>query len=135
MVESPEEHKKTEDISSSKAKVEGPSAAEKDAAAAEEATARSAVKVTQFVDYVYWVIMALIAVRFTFKLIGANMENALVKLLYSATDPFINLFKGIVGDITTSGASAIEISSLIALLIIWLLYHAILKLIVVLRSK
>ncbi len=129
MAEIPEEHRKTEQIPTNHKETA------KDVAAAEEARAKSALKVTQFVDYIYWIIMALIAVRFTFKLIGANTENALVKLLYEASDPFINIFKGIVGDITTSGSSVIEISSLIALLIIWLLYHAVLKLIVVLRSK
>lgn len=135
MVEMPEEQKETRETSQNQTPTEPMSAAEKDIAAAEEARAKSAMKVTQFVDYVYWVIMALIAVRFTFKLIGANVETSLVKLIYDATDPFINLFKGVVGDITTSGSSVIEISALIALLIIWLLYHAILKLIVVLRTK
>jgi uncharacterized protein YggT (Ycf19 family) len=141
MAEIPEKHEesKATQKETEKATMSSTEAAkakvEEDIAAAEEARAVSAIKVTQFVDYIYWIIMALIVVRFTFKLIGANAENALVKLLYSVSDPFVNLFKGIVGDITTSGSSVIEISSLIALLIIWLLYHAILKLIVVLRSK
>jgi len=138
MAEMSEEHKETgketEKIPTNEGRVEQ-TAAQMDAAAAEAARAKSAVKITQFVDYIYWIIMALIVVRFTFKLIGANVENALVKLLYSISDPFVNLFRGIVGEITTSGTSIIEISSIIALLIIWLLYHAILKLIVVLRSK
>lgn len=135
MVETPGEYKKPDTAAPNDTQAEKLSTAEQDIAAAEEARARSSRKITQFVDYVYWIIMALIAVRFTFKLIGANPANALVKLLYDASDPFINIFKGIVGDITTSGSSVIEISDLIGLLIIWLLYHAILKLIVVLRTK
>lgn len=130
-----EEPKKTEENQTMPVNADTPTAAKKDVAAAEEARARSEMKVTQFVDYIYWVIMALIVVRFTFKLIGANPDNALVKLLYGASDPFINIFKGIVPDITPSGNYVIEISALIGLLIIWLLYHAILKLIVVLRSR
>jgi YggT family protein len=135
MAETPEEHKSTETGTPNYSAAEKTSTADRDIAAAEESRAKSARKITQFVDYVYWIIMALIAVRFTFKLIGANAENALVRLLYDASDPFINIFKGIVQDITTSGSSMIEISALIGLLIIWLLYHAILKLIIVLRSN
>jgi len=135
MAETSKENKGTETATPNYSPTEKSSAADRDIAVAEEARAKSSRKITQFVDYVYWIIMAMIAVRFTFKLIGANAENALVRLLYDASDPFINIFKGIVPDITTSGSSVIEISALIALLIIWLLYHAILKLIIVLRTK
>jgi uncharacterized protein YggT (Ycf19 family) len=134
MAETSEEHRNPE-TTINNAETDQTVMADKDIAAIEEARAKSTRKITQFVDYVYWIVMALIAVRFTFKLIGANAENALVQFLYNASDPFINIFKGIVPDITTSGSSVIEISALIALLIIWLLYHAILKLIIVLRTK
>lgn len=126
--ETPEETNQT-------AKTQKERSAQREVAYAKEAQARSGMKTAQFVDYIYWVIMAMIIVRFVFKLIGANAENALVKMLYSASDPFINIFKGIVPDITASTNHIIEISSLIGLLIIWLVYHAILKLIVVLRSR
>ena len=135
MAETTEEHQNHESTTINNAETEKAAAADKDIAAIEEARAKSTRKITQFVDYVYWIVMAMIAVRFTFKLIGANADNALVKLLYDVSDPFIKTFSGIVSDIPTSGRSIVEISALIGLLLIWLLYHAILKLIVVLRTK
>jgi uncharacterized protein YggT (Ycf19 family) len=85
------------------------------------------IRPSQIVDYFFWVIVAVILLRFAFLLIGANKENAFVKLIYNFTQPMVGVFKGIVTDIQ-SGNFQIEISSLIALLVIWLLYQAVLRL-------
>jgi uncharacterized protein YggT (Ycf19 family) len=85
------------------------------------------VRPSQIVDYFFWVVVAVVLLRFAFLLIGANRENAFVKLIYNFTQPMVGVFKGIVTDIQ-SGNFQIEISSLIALLVIWLVYQAVLRL-------
>ncbi|HEY3373745.1 MAG TPA: YggT family protein [Candidatus Aquicultor sp.] len=82
------------------------------------------------VDYIFWILVAVTLLRFAFKLIGANSHNAFVTLIFNFTDPVVNIFKGIVGDVT-SGTMVIEFSSLISIVILWLIYKAALRLIVI----
>lgn len=90
---------------------------------------RTGAKAIQLVDYAFWLLEGFIIIRFIFKLIGADPENGFVKFVYNITSPFVVIFKGIVADITTGSKTVFEISSLIALVILWLLYLAVIKLI------
>jgi uncharacterized protein YggT (Ycf19 family) len=94
-----------------------------------EPSKRTGVKAIRFIDTVFWILEAFIIIRFIFKLVGANAQNQFVTIVYQITNPLIVFFQGIVKDITTTGGNVFEISSLIALVILWLLYLAIIKLI------
>jgi uncharacterized protein YggT (Ycf19 family) len=93
---------------------------------------RTGFKAAQIAEYVFWVLAAVVLLRFAFKLIGANSHNTFVVLVFNLTNPVVNLFKGIVGDVT-SGPMVIEFSSLISVLILWLIYKAVAKLITIAR--
>ncbi|MBS3908491.1 MAG: YggT family protein [Actinobacteria bacterium] len=92
----------------------------------------SSIKASQIVDYVFWIMVAIVLLRFAFKLIGANSHNAFVTLIYNATAPIVDIFKGIVSDVV-SGTMVIEFSSLIAIVILWLIYKAALRLIAIMK--
>jgi len=92
----------------------------------------SSIKASLIVDYVFWVMVAVVLLRFAFKLIGANAENAFVTLMYNVTAPIVDIFKGIVGDVV-SGTMVIEFSSLISIIILWLIYKAVLRLITIMK--
>ncbi|HCH00106.1 MAG TPA: hypothetical protein DE036_10180 [Actinobacteria bacterium] len=92
----------------------------------------SSIKASQIVDYVFWIMVAIVLLRFAFKLIGANSHNAFVTLIYNATAPVVDIFRGIVGDVV-SGTMVIEFSSLIAIIILWLIYKAVLRLITIVK--
>ncbi|MBE0448267.1 MAG: YggT family protein [Actinobacteria bacterium] len=92
----------------------------------------SSIRISLIVDYIFWVVAAVILLRFAFKLIGANSQNAFVTLVYNFTNPVVSLFKGIVSDVT-SGNMVIEVSSLITIVILWLIYKAVLRLITIMK--
>jgi len=90
------------------------------------------IKASMIVDYIFWIMMAVILLRFAFKLIGANSQNAFVALVYNFTGSVVDIFGGIVNDVT-SGNMIIEFSSLISIVILWLVYKAALRLIAILK--
>lgn len=90
------------------------------------------LKVNLIVDYIFWILVAVTLLRFAFKLIGANAQNVFVSLIYNFTNLIVGAFQGIVGDVT-SGNMVVEFSSLISIVILWLVYRAVLRLIVILR--
>jgi uncharacterized protein YggT (Ycf19 family) len=110
----------------------GNNAASSDHIGSARSSTSTGSKANQIAEYVFWVLAAIVLLRFAFKLIGANSHNAIVVLIYNATNPVINMFKGIVGDVV-SGPMVIEFSDLIAVLILWLIYKAVVKLITIAR--
>lgn len=85
-------------------------------------------KIFQITDYIFWLIEGVILLRFILRLIGANTQNGFVTFIYNTTNAFVNIFKGITGEIATGPAAEFEVSALIAMLVIWLIYLAIVKL-------
>ena len=89
-------------------------------------------KANLIADYIFWIMAAVVLLRFAFKLIGANSHNTFVTLIYNVTAPVANIFGGIVSDVV-SGPMVIEFSSLIAVAILWLLYKGALRLITIVK--
>ncbi|MDD3704804.1 MAG: YggT family protein [Clostridiaceae bacterium] len=56
--------------------------------------------------YILGIIEVLLAFRFTFKLLGANLNNGFVSFLYSITGIFATPFSGIFNSTISSGLSA-----------------------------
>lgn len=90
----------------------------------------SRIRATLIIDYIFWVTVAIILLRFAFKLIGASDQNAFVGLIYNSTNGLVGVFQGIVSD-AISGPMVVEFSSLITIVILWLIYKGILRLIVI----
>ncbi|PIX52640.1 MAG: hypothetical protein COZ51_02925 [Candidatus Aquicultor secundus] len=92
----------------------------------------SNIKIALIVDYIFWIMVAVVLLRFAFKLIGANSNNAFVTLIYNFTNAFVGIFQGIVGNVI-SGTMVIEFSSLITIVIFWLIYKAALRLLAIMK--
>ncbi len=92
----------------------------------------SNIKIALIVDYIFWIMVAVVLLRFAFKLIGANSHNAFVTLVYNFTNAFVGIFQGIVGNVA-SGTMIIEFSSLITIVIFWLIYKAALRLLAIMK--
>jgi hypothetical protein len=88
---------------------------------------------TQIVWYVLGIVEGLLAIRFILKFLGANPEATFTSLIYALTYPFATPFLGVFG-ITRIVGSTIEWTTLLAMLVYWLLALAILKLFVMGRT-
>ena len=77
------------------------------------------------------VILAVLAFRFVFKLLGANSENVFVRGIYAFTQPIVGIFEGIFSPATINGAgtpAGFEPATLIAMVVIALITWVVLKL-------
>jgi hypothetical protein len=98
-----------------------------------ETTPRSSVRPlyrgTQIVWYVLNVLEALLAFRFALKLFGANPEAGFSSFIYGITypfaEPFLNVFR-----VTRVVGSTIEWTTILAMLVYWLIAWAIVRLFV-----
>lgn len=68
------------------------------------------------VYYLAGVIIALLALRFVFLLLGANRGSGFVDFLYDVSAVFVAPFNGIFGE-PTFGASYVETSSIVAIVV------------------
>ena len=73
-------------------------------------------KSTQIIWFIFGLIEALLGMRFLFKLIGANPENAFASLLYAVTDVLLAPFANLAGSPSANGL-VVEFSTLLAMLI------------------
>lgn len=85
---------------------------------------RTAARVSQVVDYVFYLIYGLIALEFLLGLMGARASNGFVQFIGTITRPLLAPFERIVGT-PTSGAFQVRISYLFALVVYILLHLAI----------
>jgi len=85
---------------------------------------KAAARVSQVIDYVFYLIYGIIALQFFLMLLGARQGNAFVQFVRAISRPIIGPFEGIV--ITPSaGPIRIEFSYLIALMVYILIHLAI----------
>ncbi|HVB74392.1 MAG TPA: YggT family protein [Ktedonobacteraceae bacterium] len=81
----------------------------------------------KFNDYLLWFLTVLevaLAVRFLLKLIGADPNNLFAGFLFALTDIPLLPFLGIVKSPSIHTNQSFEFSTLIAMLIYWLLFYA-----------
>ncbi|HZS45097.1 MAG TPA: hypothetical protein VFC63_08350 [Blastocatellia bacterium] len=83
-----------------------------------------AARVSQVIDYIFYIIYGIIALQFMLRLMGAYRGNEFVKFVAAISHPLTGPFEGIVAT-PTSGAYQIEISYLIALVVYILIHLAI----------
>jgi uncharacterized protein YggT (Ycf19 family) len=85
---------------------------------------RTAARISQVVDYVFYLIYGLIALEFLLGLMGARASNGFVQFIGAVTRPLLAPFERIVGT-PSSGAFHLQISYLFALVVYILIHLAI----------
>jgi uncharacterized protein YggT (Ycf19 family) len=71
----------------------------------EAGRARSLTRVAQVVDYAFYAVYTLLAIRLVLALIGANSSAGFVQFIRGITDPFYAMFRGIVASPTAEGST------------------------------
>lgn len=89
---------------------------------------------TQVVWYILSVLEAMLAIRFALKLLGANPVAGFSSFIYGITYPFAAPFLGVFKSSKPVAGSVFEWTTLLAMLVYWLLAVAIIKLFLMSRS-
>jgi uncharacterized protein YggT (Ycf19 family) len=91
----------------------------------EMSRARGTARLSQVIDYLFYVVYGLLAIRLVLTLLAANAANGFVQLINNVTDPFYALFRGIVASPTAEGGYTLAIPIIIAIGVYALLHFAI----------
>lgn len=90
-------------------------------------------KGTQIVWYILGIIEVLLAFRFVLKLLGANAAAGFTSFIYGITyifaEPFLNVFR-----VTRVAGSTFEWTTLLAMLVYWIIAIGIIKLFLISKS-
>src|SRR6266478_3403910 len=83
---------------------------------------RTLARVSQVVDYIFFIIYALLGMRFLLALLAANSSAGFVQFIVTVTDPFYSPFRGIVASPTAGGGHTLMMPLVIAI-IVYVLLH------------
>lgn len=86
---------------------------------------RGAARVSQVVDYIFYVIYALLGMRFLLALLAARSSAGFVQFIVTVTNPFYAPFRGIVASPTTDQGHTLLLPIVIAIIAYVLLHLAI----------
>lgn len=86
-------------------------------------TARSLARVSQVIDYCFFVVYGLLGIRLVLTMIGAGQGSGFVKVIRTVTEPFYFLFKGILAS-PTAGGFTLALPIIIAIAAYVLLHFA-----------
>ena len=89
--------------------------------------ARVLARISQIIDYVFYVVYTLLAIRLVLGLIAARSSSGFVQFIRTVTDPFYAMFRGIVESPTASGYTLV-LPIVIAIIIYALLHVGITRL-------
>jgi uncharacterized protein YggT (Ycf19 family) len=87
--------------------------------------ARGVARISQIVDYLFFVLYALLGLRFLLALLAARSSAGFVRFIVAVTDPFYRPFRGIVASPTTDGGHTLMLPLVIAIIVYLLLHLAI----------
>jgi len=73
--------------------------------------------ITTISYYLLSVLEVILALRFSFRLLGANQDNSFIQFLYNLSHVFVLPFKGIFNDQILGTGNVFELSTLIAMLV------------------
>jgi uncharacterized protein YggT (Ycf19 family) len=82
-------------------------------------------RISQIVDYIFFLLYGLLVIRLLLALFGANSANGFVQLIKNITDPFYAPFKGIVPSLTAEGGFTLVLPIIVALVVYLMLHFAI----------
>lgn len=86
--------------------------------------ARAAARWSQFLDYAFYLVYALLGIRLVLALIAANAASGFVRFVRTVTDPFYAPFRGIVASPATDGGNTLVFPIAIALVAYVILHLA-----------
>jgi uncharacterized protein YggT (Ycf19 family) len=86
---------------------------------------RGAARVSQVVDYIFYLIYALLGMRFLLALMAAHPSAGFVRFIATVTDPFYSPFRGIVNVPSTEDGHRLLLPIIIAIIAYVLLHFAI----------
>ena len=84
--------------------------------------ARGVARISQIVDYIFFVLYALLGLRFLLALLAARSGAGFVRFIVAVTDPFYRPFRGIVASPSTDGGHTLLLPLVIAF-IVYVLLH------------
>ena len=84
--------------------------------------ARGVARISQIVDYIFFVLYALLGLRFLLALLAARSSAGFVQFIVAVTDPFYRPFRGIVASPATGAGHTLMLPLVIAI-IVYLLLH------------
>ncbi|HCI81251.1 MAG TPA: hypothetical protein DHW02_16350 [Ktedonobacter sp.] len=111
--------------------------AEREAETRQEEARTVRYAIDKLMDFLRWfvtVLEVLLAIRFVFKLIGADPTNLFAGFLYALTDIILSPFSTLVRSPSLHVNQAFEWSTLIAMVIYWLLFWAIIRFLRIIAS-
>jgi hypothetical protein len=85
--------------------------------------ARGLARVSQVVDYLFYVVYSLLAIRLVLELIGARSGAGFVQLIRAVTAPFYAMFRGIVASPSIEGGYTLALPIVLAI-VVYALLHA-----------
>jgi hypothetical protein len=83
--------------------------------------ARSLARISQVIDYIFYVVYTLLAIRLVLALIAARSSSGFVQLIRTMTDPFYSVFRGIVESPTVGGFTLVL--PIVIAIIVYALLH------------
>lgn len=86
---------------------------------------RFLARISQFVDYAFFLIYGLLVIRLLLTLFAARQSNGFVQFIYSITNLFYAPFKGIVPSVSAEGGFTLSLPIIIALVVYGLIHLAI----------
>ena len=90
----------------------------------EMAALRTAARINQVLDYVFYLLYALLSLRFLLALMAANNNAGFVRFVKGVTEPFYLPFKGIVASPGLDNGVTLALPLLFAILVYFLLHLA-----------
>jgi len=85
--------------------------------------ARGLARVSQVVDYLFYVVYALLAIRLVLELMAARSSAGFVQVIRAVTGPFYAPFRGIVASPTSEGGYTLALPIVIAI-VVYVVLHA-----------
>jgi uncharacterized protein YggT (Ycf19 family) len=86
---------------------------------------RFAARISQIVDYIFFLIYGLLTIRLMLELFAAREGVAFFQFIKSVTNPIYSPFRGLVPSLTTPEGFSFELAILVALVVYILLHMAV----------
>jgi uncharacterized protein YggT (Ycf19 family) len=86
---------------------------------------RTVARISQVIDYLFFIIYGLLALRLILALMAARRSAGFAQFIYSVTDPLYAPFRGIVASPTTESGNTLALPIVIAIIVYALLHAAI----------
>jgi uncharacterized protein YggT (Ycf19 family) len=94
-----------------------------------------AYTLARIIWFIAGVIIALLAFRFVFVLLGANPSNGFAHFIYTVSYPFARPFFGLFSYSTNYGVSRVEFSTLVAIVVYALIAFALARLVTIRKPQ